>query len=125
MTRMIACTLAALSLLTTAVNAAGYNRAMPQMTVSYADLDLSRPAGAQALLARLHHAADAVCGGLPDLRNLTAQERYRDCFNEAMNNAVAAVHSPLVAELYANPRLANAPQNAAERLASRGAGLGQ
>lgn len=127
MTRITACTFAAFALVTAAgsANAAEYDRATPQMTVSYADLDISRPAGAQILLQRLGMAANAVCGGQPDVRNLRMQGFYRACFSDAMNGAIAAVHSPLVAELYGNPALANAQQNTAERIASRGNGLGQ
>ena len=129
MNRMITCTFAVFALATTvgSVNAAEYNGAVPQMTVSYADLDIAHAAGAQILLQRLNMAANSVCGGQPDIRNLTAQERYRDCFNEAMNNAIGAVHSPLVAELYGNPRLATAaaPQKVAQQIPSQGDKLNQ
>ena len=91
---------------------------MPQITVSYTDLDISRPAGAQILLQRLGAAANNVCGGQPDMRNLGMQGYFRSCFSQAMNGAVAAVHSPLVAELYANRKLAQrdtAEQNRRKR----------
>jgi UrcA family protein len=129
MNRLITSTLAVFALATTvgSVNAAEYSRAMPQMTVSYADLDITHAAGAQILLQRINMAANSVCGGRPDVRDLKMQGYYGACFSEAMNGAIAAVQSPLVAELYGNPRLATAaaPQKVAEQATSQGGNLNQ
>lgn len=86
------------------IRAASFDR--PQVTVSYSDLDLSRPAGAAALLDRLSTAARAVCGGVPDIRNLAAMSNFRACRKEAMDRAVASIRAPLVAQLYGRPDLA-------------------
>ena len=129
MTRMIASTFAVFALVTTVSsgNAAEYGRVTQQMVVPYDDLNLSRPAGAEVLLGRLHRAANSVCGGTPDIRDLGAQEYYRGCFDNAMKGAIAQIDSPLVAELYANPALktAAAPQDVADKVASRSDDLGQ
>jgi UrcA family protein len=127
MTRITACTFVAIAFVAAAgfANAAESDRSAPQMTVSYADLDLSHAAGAQILLQRLSMASEQVCGGTPDQRNLTMKSYYDACYGNAMRGAIAAVRSPLVAELHGNPALANAPRNAAERIASRGDGFGR
>lgn len=107
MTRTSTCILALLSVLATsrAVNAAGYFHQTRQMVVSYSDLNISNPSGAETLLSRIRYAADSVCGGTPDLRNLNAWENYRTCDKQAMDQAIAAVNSPLVAQLYGVPGL--------------------
>jgi UrcA family protein len=127
MTRVIASTFAVFALVTTvsSANAAEYGRTTRQMVVSYDDLNLSRPAGAQILLERLRMASSSVCGGRPDVRYLDAQKYYRDCFGEAMKGAIAQVDSPLVAELYGEPALKTAAAPAAEKVASRGDDLDQ
>lgn len=127
MTRITACTFAAFALMAAAgsANAAESDRSAPQMTVSYADLDLSHAAGAQILLQRLSMASEHVCGGTPDQRNLTMKSYHDACYGNAMRGAIAGVRSPLVAELYGTPALASAPQNVAEKIASRGDGFGQ
>jgi UrcA family protein len=71
-----------------------------QMVVHYDDLDISRQAGAKALLYRLAVAATAVCNGLPDLRNLEQMMDYRACKRDAMDRAVALIGAPAVTLLY-------------------------
>ena len=77
--------------------------AVPQLTVSYGDLNLSRVADAREFLARLETASQAVCGHQPDGRDLDAWGMYRRCTRLAMSHAVTAVNAPLVAQLYADP----------------------
>jgi UrcA family protein len=60
--------------------------------VSYGDLNLDSAAGARALLARIHSAAQNVCGGPdPALGN-----NYSACLKSAESNAVSQVGSPLL-----------------------------
>lgn len=111
MTRTSTCIFALLTVLatTSAVNAARYSHeavssaGQPQIVVSYSDLDLSRPAGAAAMLSRLHYAARTVCDRLFDERDISTVWLYRDCNKRALEHAVAAVNSPLVARLYGVP----------------------
>jgi UrcA family protein len=65
-----------------------------QAAVSYADLNLSTATGQAALVARIHRAAEAVCGGEPDSRDVKAQMAYRGCIRRAVDTAVAAIPSP-------------------------------
>lgn len=66
-----------------------------QTSVSYADLDLSRPAGADVMIARIRRAAQAVCG-----QELFAEHdrarHTRACVREAMNGAFEQLDAPLV-----------------------------
>ena len=86
----------------TAVLSLGAGHAAPATTVSYGDLDLSRPAGAEVLVRRLENASRQVCGGTPDLRNLEANRLFRACVRVAMDGAVTKVGAPLVREVYAH-----------------------
>ncbi len=75
----------------------------PQVTVSYADLDLSREAGARVMLDRLESAASHVCGGWPDMHILNQIVRYHACTRQAMDDAIARLDSPKVSALYGVP----------------------
>jgi UrcA family protein len=67
---------------------------MPSVTVRYADLDLSSPAGANALYHRIQAAAKQVCG-FPGT-DLVEQTIWRSCYRSAVDNAVRKVNSPLL-----------------------------
>lgn len=69
------------------------------VTVSYADLDISRPAGATALLSRLQAAAVQACGGAPDVRLLAQGAAFDRCRREAVTRAIAQVDSPTLNEM--------------------------
>jgi UrcA family protein len=66
-------------------------------TVSYADLDINKAEGAQALYNRLNRAAKNVCAPLRD-RDLKSIVEHRDCVSEAIANAVGAVNQPLLTQ---------------------------
>jgi len=69
--------------------------------VSYADLDVTREAGARALLTRIKSAAKQVCGSPPtSLLEFSARKAYDTCMNQAISAAVQSANAPLVAELY-------------------------
>jgi len=63
--------------------------------VSFADLDLTRTAGAQALYHRIQQAARDVCEAA-DARAYS--QSYRHCTSAAISRAVADVGSPLLTE---------------------------
>ena len=64
-----------------------------QVPVSYDDLNLSNPAGARTLYARLKSAADEACGGRPSWRDLQGYRNYQSCYESALNKAVSKVNS--------------------------------
>jgi UrcA family protein len=66
--------------------------ALPTKTVSYADLDISKPAGAKVLNRRIVAAAHQVCAydGTHDLATLAWQ---RSCTNQAIDSAVKSIDS--------------------------------
>ena len=71
-----------------------------QRTVSYADLNIEAEAGALTLLARLQMAARYVCSPEPAIADLGSQHDYRACLKFALDNAVASIPSPELADLY-------------------------
>jgi UrcA family protein len=87
---LIACSLACGSAL--AVAAADD---IPTVTVSYADLDLSKPAGAQTLYRRIEDAARTVCGPLAS-RELRRRRLWRDCYEQAVEDAVATADQAIL-----------------------------
>lgn len=69
-------------------------------TVSYGDLDLGRPAGAQSMLRRINNAAESVCGGRADFRALKAMAANKACIREATANALLDLNAPLVTSIH-------------------------
>ena len=72
---------------------------MTAVAVSYAELDLSKPAGAEVFYDRLQRAAAKVCGVKERTSSLyyvsTAAEK-RACYEDALDRALAQVDAPLV-----------------------------
>lgn len=59
--------------------------------VSYADLNLNTAKGQAILVARIHRAAEAVCGPEPNARDLKQALPYRQCLKQSVDTAVAAI----------------------------------
>jgi UrcA family protein len=79
--------------------------AEPQTTVvKYADLDLNRSEGAAVLYQRLLTAARTVCYPISSDRKLEfkTQARYEACIAKAVDEAVAKVNRPALAEYAMN-----------------------
>ena len=71
------------------------------ITVAYDDLNLSSPAGAKTLYARLESAASRVCGGEPNLlQELQKQIAFHSCYDKALDNAVRKVDDPRLQALH-------------------------
>jgi UrcA family protein len=68
--------------------------------VSYADLDLSKPAGAQALYNRIKRAAREVCGSADYYKNVSPPKAWRECVDTAVADAVAEVDRPSLTALH-------------------------
>jgi UrcA family protein len=70
----------------------------PSITVRYADLDLSRAAGAQTLYQRINGAARSVCGDQG--RRIEEQHQWKSCYRGAIADAIVKVNSPLLTLLH-------------------------
>jgi UrcA family protein len=74
------------------------------VAVSYAELDLSKAAGAEVLYDRLQRAAAKVCGVNARTTSLyyvaTAAEK-KACYQDALSRAVAQIDAPLLKEQHA------------------------
>ncbi len=73
------------------------------MTVSYFDLDLSTPAGVQTLYDRTKQAARSVCASFAS-KELGRLAFRRDCYEQAVDDAVATVDRPALTALYQTGR---------------------
>ena len=71
------------------------------VTVSYADINLSSPAGATVLYGRINRAASLFCGAGPNPADLGRRVIWRACVDGAVANAVANVDSPRLTALHA------------------------
>lgn len=65
----------------------------PSVTVSYRDLNLSRPTDVRTLYQRLERASAQVCGDMPS-ENLAQHLAYTRCYESALESAVLEVRSP-------------------------------
>jgi UrcA family protein len=72
---------------------------IPSVTVKFADLDISRPAGATKLYGRIQGAAKLVCTAY-DRSNFMAQANFKACVSDAIGRAVAKVESPTLNMVY-------------------------
>lgn len=72
---------------------------VPSVTVSYADLDLSTPFGAQTLYQRIKRAASKVCAPLAS-KQLARAMLWRDCYEQAVANAVTTINRPTLTALH-------------------------
>jgi UrcA family protein len=73
---------------------------VPQVTVSYSDLDLSKPAGAQTLYKRIKAAASHVCGSRGHYTRLESRKVWRGCYDTAIADAVAQIDRPSLTALH-------------------------
>jgi UrcA family protein len=67
--------------------------------VGFGELDLSKPAGADALYKRIRTAAATVCN-VNQSRESERIARSRACFKNAVDNAVAQVNHPRLSSLH-------------------------
>jgi UrcA family protein len=69
--------------------------------VSFAELDLTKPAGAETLYKRIKKAAFVVCGAYDSPMSWNHAAKTQ-CFKNAVDEAVARVNSPLLSSLHRN-----------------------
>jgi UrcA family protein len=91
MSRTFKSALAIAALLAASPAALAEKPAVANATISYADLDLSRPAGVEALLERVSAASQRVCGKRPMTVRWGHLDRYLDCHEAAMSGAVRQI----------------------------------
>jgi UrcA family protein len=72
----------------------------PSMKVQFADLNLSSAPGAQTMLKRIQHAADAVCGPRSSQPIDRVARLREECVNQAISQAVSQLRSPMVTAIY-------------------------
>ena len=89
----------ALALSFAAMCQAGDATGANQSTVKYADLNVSTPAGAAALYARINVAANRVCRPL-DGRDLASKTQLNRCVHKAIADAVSKVDHPALYSIY-------------------------
>lgn len=65
--------------------------------VSYADLNLTNPAGQATLVTRVGHAVDRVCGGRHTSRDLQTKTAFRRCSALSMASAQARMAEAIAA----------------------------
>jgi len=70
------------------------------MKISYADLNIAAPAGAQTLYTRITHAAAKVCPLVDSATQLNIGT-YEPCVQKAISDAVLALNLPQLTRLYA------------------------
>jgi UrcA family protein len=88
----------AIALCTLQVTARASDDALPSQRVSYADLDISKPAGAKVLYGRIVAAARHVCA-LDGNRDLGSMQWVNKCTDLAIDKAVKDVGSPALSAL--------------------------
>jgi UrcA family protein len=91
-------TLIGITVLCTAAFAAAGVSAAPQdfdsvssQTVTYQEATLSQPGGTQFLYRRIQGAARRVCHE-PDLRQLAEYAQFQQCYQQAVDTAVAKIN---------------------------------
>jgi UrcA family protein len=88
----------AIALCTLQVTARASDDGLPSRRVSYADLDISKPAGAKVLYSRIQAAARHVCA-LNGYNDLLQMQAVNQCTDRAIDKAVKDVGSPALTAL--------------------------
>jgi UrcA family protein len=73
---------------------------VPKQLVTFADLNLNSLEGASSLYRRIEQAADRVCGGPVDMRELSVAARINSCKVRSVERAVDAVNSTVLTSLH-------------------------
>ena len=90
--------LASTAVLSLVLNAAHAEEAPKSLTVQFADLDLSKDAGAATLFNRIKGAAKKVCSAHSGGTTLRDKQQHAACIEFALSNAVARVDRPELTE---------------------------
>jgi UrcA family protein len=71
-----------------------------KVTVSFSDLDLSKPAGAKVLYKRIRAAARKVCTPTVTISPIYVGRHFYACYDEAVASAIAQVNRPMLTALH-------------------------
>lgn len=71
----------------------------PTITVSFAELDISKPRGLEVLYSRIEHAAKAVCG-MEYSAQLARARLAKTCYKTAVDDAVRQINRPTLTALH-------------------------
>jgi UrcA family protein len=75
------------------------------VTVSFADLDLSKQTGVESLYSRLKTAAKQACRSHSrDFRSAGTQRLWKQCYTETLSSAVQSINNEKIAYLHANAK---------------------
>ena len=91
----------AIALCTLQATARASDDGLPTQKVSYADLDISKPAGAKVLYGRIVAAARHVCA-LDGTRDFGSMQWVNRCTDRAIDKAVQDVGAPALSALRPN-----------------------
>lgn len=73
---------------------------VPEIVVSYDDLDISNPRGLDELYSRIEEGAMSVCGYDRNRKELARQRRLSACYHAAVNDAIRQVNLPQLTALH-------------------------
>jgi UrcA family protein len=85
---------------TAAARAGDVDYDVPKQVVKFADLNLGSLQGATALYHRIEKAAERVCGGPLDVRELSDAARLDSCKVQSIERAVDVVNSSVLTSLH-------------------------
>jgi UrcA family protein len=92
--------LTVLTLLTVDARANDPATEAPSITVSYSDVSFGNTAGAADVYRKLKVAARKVCGVNDGTKDLDVMVAARDCYEEALANAVRKIDRPTLTALH-------------------------
>jgi UrcA family protein len=84
---------------TTVARAGAADYDVPKQVVNFADLNVNSLTGASTLYRRIEAAAERVCGGPLNGRELSIAVRFHSCKEQAIERAVNAVDSSVLTSL--------------------------
>lgn len=82
----------------------GASEDVPQIKLTYADLNLSTQEGAAALYRRISRTAERVCSPRALNGDLRQHAAWTTCYKDAVSNAVTAVNHPSLTALHYRDR---------------------
>lgn len=72
----------------------------PSYEVRFADLDLANKHDTQRLYSRLRIAAREVCSDFAERKSPLMRDRYKDCMNQALGDAIETIGNPALTTLH-------------------------
>jgi UrcA family protein len=82
------------------INGAVTVTSAPTMTVSFAELDITKPQGLEVLYNRIENAAKLVCNFDVSPQQLARTRQARACYKTAVDDAVRQINRPTLTALH-------------------------